>query len=174
VHERHPAISSVTGRSAIGEIRPYFAGRLVASTTGPAELEDIVKRWLGMTMAGLLLGGTVLAADGHDKKKHKDRDAKPAVATNVVAVHVAWGAHDVDIIRTHYRPRYKKLPPGLRKKYARTGQLPPGWQKKMEPFPVVLERRCAPLPAGYRRGVIDAHAVIYNASGVVVDVAVLF
>ena len=27
------------------------------------------------------------------------------------------------------------LPPGLRKKYYRTGKLPPGWQKKIRPFP---------------------------------------
>jgi hypothetical protein len=44
----------------------------------------------------------------------------------------------------------------------------------MEPFPAELERNCAPLPAGYRRGVIDAHAVIYNSRGAIIDVAVLF
>jgi len=26
---------------------------------------------------------------------------------------------------------YKTLPPGLQKKYERTGELPPGWQKKL-------------------------------------------
>ena len=29
-----------------------------------------------------------------------------------------------------------------------------------EPFPTKLERECAPRPAGYRRGVFDAHAVM--------------
>ena len=55
-----------------------------------------------------------------------------------------------------------------------TGQLPPGWDKKIEPFPASLERECAPLPAGYRRGVIDAQAVIYNSRGTIIDVVVLF
>ena len=44
----------------------------------------------------------------------------------------------------------------------------------MEPFPVALERGLPPLPAGYHRGVFDAHAVIYNSKGMIVDVAVLF
>lgn len=41
-------------------------------------------------------------------------------------------------------------------------------------FPATLERECASLPAGYRRGVFDAHAVIYNSHGTIIDVAVLF
>jgi hypothetical protein len=58
---------------------------------------------------------------------------------------------------------------------ARGKALPPGWQKKMEPFPVEFERRLARLPDGYRRGVIDGHAVIYlPGTSVVVDVAALF
>ena len=145
-----------------------------------------MKRLIGAMVAALLLSGVVLDADKHGKqKKHKDgkhvshaeerddrrddrRDGKS------VDVRIVWGARDVEVIRTHYAPRYRNLPPGLAKKYARTGQLPPGWQKKMEPFPVELERRCAPLPAGYRRGVIDAHAVIFNERGTIIDVAVLF
>ena len=145
-----------------------------------------MKRLIGATVAALLLAGVVLDADKHDKqKKHKDgkhvshiderddrrddrRDGKS------VDVRIVWGTRDVEVIRTHYAPRYRNLPPGLAKKYARTGQLPPGWQKKVEPFPADLERRCAPLPTGYRRGVIDAHAVIYNDRGAIIDVAVLF
>jgi hypothetical protein len=81
----------------------------------------------------------------------------------------------VRVIREYYTPRYRNLPPGLRKKYARTGQLPPGWRKKMEPFPVVVERELVVLPSGYQRGVLDGHAVIYNPrTQVIVDVAVLF
>jgi len=135
-----------------------------------------VKRLVAVTLAGLLLGGTVLIAGGGDHDKHKR--ARHAVVrgerTNV-NVHVAWGTREVEIIRTHYAPRYRNLPPGLAKKYARTGQLPPGWQKKMEPIPVVIEREMVALPTGYRRGVIDGHAVIYNENtGFIVDVAVLF
>jgi hypothetical protein len=88
---------------------------------------------------------------------------------------VAFSSDDHAIIREYYAPRYRDLPPGLQKKVARGGALPPGWQKKLEPFPVELEHRLAPLPAGYGRGVIDGHAVIYDAhTNVIVDVAVLF
>jgi hypothetical protein len=145
-----------------------------------------MKRVIGATLAALVLTGAVVSADKNGKhKKHKDgkhashseerddrRDDRRGGKS--VDVRLVWGARDVEVIRTHYVPRYRNLPPGLAKKYARTGQLPPGWQKKMAPFPADLERRCAPLPTGYRRGVIDAHAVIYNDRGAIIDVAVLF
>jgi hypothetical protein len=138
-----------------------------------------VRRTIALTIAGLLLGSAVLVADRQGKsKKHKDTTPAAAPADKdaraAVAVSVSWGVRDVEIIRRHYAPQYRNLPPGLQKKYARTGQLPPGWQKKMAPFPASLERDCAPLPAGYHRGVIDAHAVIYNSRGTIIDVAVLF
>ena len=45
----------------------------------------------------------------------------------------------------------------------------------MEPFPVAVERQLVVLPAGYSRGVVDGHAVIYNPrTQVIFDVAVLF
>lgn len=135
-----------------------------------------MKRLLAATTVGLILGGAVLGAGDHGKgKKHKG--AKHVVVhdeRSSVNVHVAFGAREVEVIRAHYAPRYRSLPPGLAKKYARTGQLPPGWQKKMEPFPVIVERELVVLPAGYRRGVFDGHAVIYNSSGMIIDVAVLF
>jgi hypothetical protein len=85
-----------------------------------------------------------------------------------------FSTHDVQIIREHYAPKYRNLPPGLQKKLARTGSLPPGWQKKLEPLPFELERRLVGLPDGYRRGVIDGHAVIYRPGGVLIDATVLF
>lgn len=138
-----------------------------------------MRRLIVVTIAGLLLGTAALAADQPGKaKKHKDRthaaESRGDGKGSAVAVSVSWGTRDIEIIRRHYAPRYRNLPPGLQKKYARTGQLPPGWKKKLEPFPALLERECAPLPAGYRRGVIDAHAVIYNSRGTIIDVAVLF
>jgi hypothetical protein len=127
-----------------------------------------VRRTLALTAAILFLGAVAVAADHQGKpKKHKD-------GTDAVAVTVAWGAHDVEILRQYYAPQYRSLPPGLQKKYARTGQLPPGWQKKMKPLAPSVARECAPLPTGYRRGVIDAHAVIYDSRGTIIDVAVLF
>ena len=135
-----------------------------------------MKRMVLTTLAMLALAGAVVTADGFDKDKDKKKkkDAKHAAVVKDDRVVVVFATRDVDVIRSHYRGKHKKLPPGLAKKYARTGQLPPGWQKKMEPLPVVLERTLPPLPRGYRRGVIDAHAVIYDARGVIVDLAILF
>jgi len=138
-----------------------------------------MKRLIWLTVAGVVIVGSPVGADhdkhkGKGKKHHEDhaRDDDRRDRTTVVVV--TWAPRDVEYVRAHYRPRYRNLPPGLAKKYARTGQLPPGWQKRMEPFPPDLERHCAPLPTGYRRGVIDAHAVIYNDRGAIIDVAVLF
>jgi hypothetical protein len=135
-----------------------------------------------LATAVVLLVGSVPIYSGHQGKsaKHKDAKQKQAVVHKEstshvsVAVSVSWGANEVELVRKHYAPRYRNLPPGLQKKYARTGQLPPGWQKKMEPLPSSLEHKCAVLPSGYHRGVFDGHAVIYNTRGVIIDVAVLF
>jgi len=136
-------------------------------------------RFLSAATVCLLLGSAgVIADQKNTPKKHKG--ATHAVvqggdgAVTTLGAHVSWTTHDVAIIRRYYGPKYRNLPPGLRKKYQRTGQLPPGWQKKMEPFPATLERECEPLPAGYRRGVFDAHAVIYNSHGTIIDLTVLF
>ena len=136
-----------------------------------------MNRLVAVTLVGLLLGGAVLTAEKSGNKAKKRKDAHHTVVHDRgsnVNVHVAFGTREVEVIRAHYAPRYRNLPPGLAKKYARTGQLPPGWQKKMEPFPVVVERELVALPAGYRRGVFEGHAVIYNSSGMIIDVAVLF
>ena len=141
-----------------------------------------MKRLIAATIAGLLMSGASVWAvpPGADQGKHKkSKHHRPAVSRDVerarVDVHVSFSTRDVRVIRTHYAPRYRKLPPGLQKKLARTGSLPPGCQKKMEPFPASLERDLAVLPRGYRRGVLDGHAVIYRSkTQVIIDVAVLF
>ena len=91
-------------------------------------------------------------------------------------VAVRFSTGDERLIHEYYDPsRYRSLPPGLRKKVARGEELPPGWQKRMQPFPVDLERRLGPLPRGYRRGVYDGRGVIYDSrSHVVIDVTILF
>ena len=82
---------------------------------------------------------------------------------------------DMRVIAEYYEPEYRRLPPGLAKKYYRTGQLPPGWQKKMQPFPVVVEQQLVVLPPEYRRGIIDGYAVVYNPhTQVIIDIAAVF
>jgi len=137
-----------------------------------------MKRLICATVAGLLLGSTAVwssPSQGKGKNKAGQEKAKGKATDTGVAIHVVFASADVTILRTHYAPRYRNLPPGLQKKVARGGQLPPGWQKKFEPFPVVLERQLPVLPPDCRRGVIDGHAVIYNSrTNVIIDVAVLF
>ena len=100
------------------------------------------------------------------------------------AIPAAWAGkkHDRDDDSSNYRISREEtvvvsdyyhgrsLPPGLAKKLRRGGSLPPGWQKKIQPVPVVVEQKLAPLPGGYRRGIIDGAFVVYEPNrGVIVD-----
>jgi hypothetical protein len=106
--------------------------------------------------------------DKHWNKHDDDRDERHEA--NCYFRH-----EDIRIVREYYEPRYRALPPGLAKKYYRTGHLPPGWEKKIEPVPVAVERRLVVLPPNYRRGYIDGSMVVYSPSThVVVDVVALF
>ena len=96
------------------------------------------------------------------ERRHSDRDVR----------YIA--PRDVYVIRDYYRPQHRPLPPGLRIFYARNGHLPRGWAKRIRPIPVHVERRLPVLPRGYRRGIIDGHAVVHNSNGLIIDVAVLF
>jgi hypothetical protein len=113
--------------------------------------------------------GTVVESQGRRKTEAAASDRVSA------SLRISFSTHEAQIIREYYAPRYRNLPPGLQKKLARTGQLPPGWQKRFEPFPVAVERQLLALPEGYRRGVIDGHAVIFDdRAHVILDAAVLF
>jgi hypothetical protein len=126
--------------------------------------------------AGLVVLALQATVETQGKGHKNKKDAVAVERTGVHGdVHIVFSSREVHVIREHYSPRYRALPPGLQKKLARTGKLPPGWQKKMEPFPVVLERQMVALPAGYQRGVIDGHAVIYKpGTSVIIDATVLF
>jgi hypothetical protein len=127
-------------------------------------------------IAVCLVGAGIADASQGRGRAARDRDEPVVRASNTaVSVSIVFSPREVTLIRTHYSPRYRSLPPGLRKKLARTGQLPPGWEKKMEPFPAALERDMIVLPPGYRRGVMDGHAVIYHAvTHAILDIASLF
>jgi hypothetical protein len=136
-----------------------------------------MKRVILVTALALAATVTVSANEKargpHSKKAAKNETVARDAAPEATYVHFSIGEQQV--IREYYAPRYQSLPPGLRKKVARGGQLPPGWQKKIEPFPWEIERRLAPMPSDCGRGVIDGHAVIYRtASQRIIDVTVLF
>jgi hypothetical protein len=141
-----------------------------------------------MTMTSL-----IAAPKDHDRdhdRDHKHPAPPPVTHVTVVkppATHVTvvkraavprdvyFSTEHVRVIHEYYAPRHHPLPPGLRKKYARDGHLPPGWERRIEPLPVIVERDMPRLPVGYRRGVIDGQAVVYQpSSGMIIDVTVLF
>ena len=108
------------------------------------------------------------ADDRRDDYRDYRRDASGSVQ-------IVFSTGDRRVVREYYEPRYRRLPPGLQKKYYRTGHLPPGWQRKIQPLPWAIERRLTVLPRAYRRGVFDNHAVIYAPrTGVIIDATVLF
>jgi hypothetical protein len=130
-----------------------------------------------MTVTALFTIGVLMAPSLHAEQRGRGNENRPSGSNGREIqgdVRIVFSTGDAQIVREHYQPRYTNLPPGLQKKLARTGQLPPGWQKKMEAFPADLDRRLSPLPAGLHRGVIDGHAVIYRAGGVIVDATALF
>ena len=108
--------------------------------------------------------GEVRYYDRYDDRDYRDRYYRDRY----------YSDRDIVIIRDYYRPYYRPLPPGLRHRYYRTGYLPRGWAKRMRPVPVFVERDLVVVPRGYRRGLIDGHAVVYNDRGFMLDVAVLF
>ena len=131
-------------------------------------------------LATFLSGAPAWADHWHDDHDHWKKHAKHHGDDDDDDVdHDARGCYfqprDVRVIAQYYEPEYRSLPPGLSKKYYRTGQLPPGWQKKVRPLPVVVERQLVVLPPEYRRGMIDGYAVVYNPrTQIVIDVAAVF
>jgi hypothetical protein len=124
-------------------------------------------------LGGATIGGGVAEANGRKHWKHRHHDG---------CEHVVYRRHDdryfsereVYLVREYYRPHYRYDPRGPRHAYYRAGYLPRGWHRRIRPYPVYVERDVVVLPHGYRRGIIDGHAVIYNGRGMIIDVAVLF
>jgi hypothetical protein len=159
VHERQP----LTPVTLSGPTFAVSAGHLGLSMGGD------VKRLVLSVAAMLAANIVVVNAEGRAQKGY----ASASQLTG--SVHVVFSSNEVRLIREYYAPRYRALPPGLQKKYARTGQLPPGWQKKLQPFDPEVERRLVALPAGYRRGIVDGRAVIMDdRTHVMIDMAVVF
>jgi len=123
-----------------------------------------------LLLVGVLGAATTTAAadnkHGHGPKaRHYDTDR------NRGDVRYFFAPGDVRILREYYGP-HAGLPPGLQKKLYRTGRLPPGWERKLRPFPVVVERRLAGFPPYYRGGYVDGYAVVYDPrSRIIIDVA---
>lgn len=91
---------------------------------------------------------------------------------NRSAAMVYFQPGDIVMINQYYRP--VDLPPGLRKKLARQGRLPPGWQKHFRPFPPDLDARLPPLCGSCGRGYFGNAAIVYdNKTAIIYDIAQL-
>jgi hypothetical protein len=113
-------------------------------------------------LAILLLSALPAAWAGKKHEKHDDDFSSYRIPREEAVV-----------VSDYYRGR--SLPPGLAKKLQRGGSLPPGWQKKVQPVPVAVEQRLAPVPPGCKRGIIDGAYVVYEPNrGVIVDVMASF
>ncbi len=90
----------------------------------------------------ILLGSSLMiGAAWADKPDHHPRDASwydshPSETAeehrrDVARREAYWEAHSSPSASEYKEKKHKALPPGLAKKYQRTGELPPGWQKKI-------------------------------------------
>jgi hypothetical protein len=126
-----------------------------------------MKLTLCVLLVSLLPVAPAAAKHWHEDRKHSTKHSKAhdrddderEFARHGVSCY--FGPRDVRIIREYYEPRYRNLPPGLAKKFYRSGRLPPGWAKKIEPLPVAVERQLVVLPPTYMRGYIDGVIVVY-------------
>ena len=146
---------------------------------------------IGTVPDSFMLAGSTARADDHGNGKghghdehgegHGNGHGKKSAEHTVVVVHNDhYVQHDVYHYNPHapYNPHYfrgadyivlrqhyegpRDLPPGLRKKYYRTGTLPPGWEKRFQPMPIIVVQELPPVPVYYQRGYIDGYAVVYD------------
>lgn len=134
-----------------------------------------MKSLICVMLAGVLLGGATFGAVEAEARgpKHKRRYSYDDRRYDRGRHGRYFSDREIYLVREYYRPRYRRAPRG-HGRYHRSGYLPPGWHRRIRPYPVYVDREVIVLPHGYRRGIIDGHAVIYNSSGLILDVAVLF
>lgn len=142
-----------------------LAGVLLGSATfgaGVAEADDDRKHWKHRRQH--------YYDDDRDHYRHYDDDRDHYRRGSRHGRY--FSEREVYLVREYYRPRYRYERP--RHRYYRSGYLPRGWHRRIHRYPVYVEREVIVLPHGYRRGIIDGHAVVYNSRGLILDVAVLF
>jgi len=114
-----------------------------------------------------------LSAQGKGKGQPKSAQNSSTAGT-VASVSVVFSESDRRVIQQWAQGVPPGgLPPGL----AKRGELPPGLQKKLSPFPIDLTRRLGPLPAGCGcdRVFLDGKAlIIARATSAILDVISLF
>jgi hypothetical protein len=141
----------------------------------------MIKQLVGTLGIAVLCVSGGESAPAQGQGRGRGQSSQPAAPATVTVV-VQFGAHDRDLIAAYFAQpasglppglakRHDGLPPGLEKQLQRNGTLPPGLQKRLQRFPTALDRQLTPLPAGYVRGVIGSHIVIYKSgTNMIVDV----
>lgn len=108
-----------------------------------------------VSILGSILSLAALPVEAFDKPNKAKAKGKSEHKVEKIERPRHFSDHDVRIIRDfyhdhdYYQKKRKALPPGLQKKYQRTGQLPPGWAKKFqrgEVLPLDIYRLGRPLP----------------------------
>jgi len=139
-----------------------------------------MKTTIGLAVAVWLVSAPAWAQHWHDEREHWQRYDKHLddEKDHEFDRHLQgcfFQPPDVHIISAYYAPRSRELPPGQRKKFYRSGHLPPGWEKKMESLPAAVESQLVEIPKAYRRGIIDGSVVLYvPKTGAVLDSVILF
>ncbi|WP_228127104.1 hypothetical protein [Kangiella aquimarina] len=119
----------------------------------------LIKPLLSMTAITLVLG---ISSSYAMYKGPKNNQGNSQNQANVAAKAERGGIfHDdeIRIIREYYHDhdyggKQKQLPKGLQKKYQRTGELPPGWEMKLQRGEVLSDdvyRYGRPLPYDLRQ-----------------------
>jgi len=137
---------------------------------------------ISLITLGIALTGQGYAKHWHEDEKqwqehakHEDQDDRGFDHRDHHARNCYFQPHDAQVLTRYYAPRGRELPPGLQKRLYRNGQLPPGWERRVQPLPAVVERQLVPVPSGYNRGYIDGYAVVYSPrTHVVIDIVGVF
>lgn len=131
---------------------------------------------IALTLAVSSVSGSALAGNGKGKHKSDHKDSSGVD----ISVEINFGKAVITtkerrIIREYYSggggnvANQKALPPGLRKQLQRTGQLPPGLEKRR--MPSDLEHRLPRYDGPYERTIIGNDLILLDPkTGVILDV----
>lgn len=119
----------------------------------------LIKPLLSITSVALALGISSSYAMDKGPKKDQVKDEKQAAVAAKTERGGTFHDDEIRLIRDYYHDhdyggKQKQIPKGLQKKYQRTGELPPGWEMKLQRGEVLSEdvyRYGRPLPYDLRQ-----------------------
>jgi hypothetical protein len=160
------------------EIRAKPIGQTIAPTFSVRRATKTLLLLLTMTACAGIPASTLWAGQGHrDEGRGKGKEHRRGRDDDQDRRHESEDRYfrpgDRTVILNYYSGR-RRLPPGLAKKLARGGSLPPGWEKRFHPMPVVIARQLPPVCATCSMGIVDGCAVVYDRrTRIIMDVLAL-